>query len=144
LSVDDARRAADEGLDGIVVSNHGGRQLDAAIAPIEVLPEVMRAVRGRLTVIVDSGFRRGGDVVMALALGADAVMLGRAVLYGVAAGGEEGAARALEIVISEMDRVLALLGCRSLADLGPGLLRRAPDSRSEAQDEADLAPRSDR
>ncbi len=136
LSAEDARTAAAQGLDGIVLSNHGGRQLDGAIAPLSILPEVAREVGDRITLIVDSGFRRGSDVVKALALGAHAVMLGRAVLYGVAAGGEAGAARALSIMTSEMDRVLALLGCRAIGDLGDGLLRRAAAERASAADEA--------
>jgi (S)-mandelate dehydrogenase len=125
LSLADAERAATLGCDGIVLSNHGGRQLDSCIAPIEVLPEVVRAVGGRLSVIVDGGFRRGTEVVKALALGAHAIMLGRATLYGLAAGGEPGVERALEILVSEIDRVLGQLGCRSLAELGPQFLQPA-------------------
>jgi len=123
LSAADARRAADSGCDGIVVSNHGGRQLDYCVAPIEVLAEIVAAVGGRLTVIADGGFRRGSDILKAIALGADAVMVARATLYGLAAAGEPGARYALEILLSEIDRTLGHLGCRSLADLGPHLLR---------------------
>jgi (S)-mandelate dehydrogenase len=123
LSVEDARIAAAEGLDGIVLSNHGGRQLDGAVAPLRVLPEVAAAVGGRLSILVDSGFRRGADVVKAIALGASAVMIGRAVLYGLGAGRQAGALRALAILKAEIDRVLGLLGARSLRDLGPHLLR---------------------
>ncbi|MBV8784918.1 MAG: alpha-hydroxy-acid oxidizing protein [Gammaproteobacteria bacterium] len=126
LSAADARLALAAGCDGIVLSNHGGRQLDGCVAPLEVLPEVARAVGGRLTLLIDSGFRRGSDVVKALALGADGVMLGRATLYGVAAGGEAGAGRALEILRTEIERVLGLLGCASIADLSPQLVRRVP------------------
>ena len=122
MSVADAQRAAEAGCDGIVVSNHGGRQLDSSLAPIEVLPDIVRAVGDRLAVIVDSGFRRGSDVVKAIALGADAVMIGRAGLYGLAAGGEAGARHAFAILMSEIDRVLGQLGCRSLAELGPQVL----------------------
>jgi len=113
----DAGLAADCGADGIVVSNHGGRNLDSSMAPIEVLPEIVDAVGKRITVIVDSGFRRGSDVVKALALGARAVLIGRPTLYGTAAGGEAGAARAIAIFREEIDRVLALLGCPGIAAL---------------------------
>jgi len=114
----------DAGADGVYVSNHGGRQLDYCVAPIDVLPEIIAAVGTRLAVLVDSGFRRGTDVVKALALGAQAVMLGRATLYGLIAGGELGVDRALTILTSEIERVLGLLGCRDLADLTPALVRR--------------------
>ncbi len=122
LNVADAQRAADLGCDGIVVSNHGGRQLDGGVSPLEVLPEIARAVGDRLVVIVDSGFRRGTDVVKAMALGAHAVMVGTATLYGLAAGGEDGVRHALGILSSEVDRVLGQLGCTSLAELGPHVL----------------------
>jgi (S)-mandelate dehydrogenase len=125
LTVADAERAAALGVDGIVLSNHGGRQLDSCVAPIEVLPEIVAAVATRLAVIIDSGFRRGTDVVKALALGAHAVMVGRATLYGLIAGGEPGVDRALTILRSEIDRVLGQLGCNSIADLRPELIRRA-------------------
>ena len=115
----DAVLAADCGADAIVLSNHGGRVLDSAAAPILVLPQVVDAVGKRITVIVDSGFRRGSDVVKALALGADAVMLGRAPLHGTASAGEAGALRALQIFRDEIDRVMALIGCTSVADLSP-------------------------
>ena len=123
LSVEDAKRAADAGCDGIVLSNHGGRQLDYCVAPIEVLGEIAAAVGDRLTIVVDSGFRRGSDIAKALALGAHAVMLGRATLYGLAADGERGVRRTLEMLTGELDRILGQLGCRSVADLGPSLLR---------------------
>jgi (S)-mandelate dehydrogenase len=122
LSVADALRAADSGCDGIILSNHGGRQLDACVAPIEVLPDIARLVGDRLTIIVDSGFRRGGDVVKAMALGADVVMIGRATLYGLAAGGEAGVDHALQILVTEIDRTLGQLGCQTLADVHPGML----------------------
>ncbi|HXW74237.1 MAG TPA: alpha-hydroxy acid oxidase [Steroidobacteraceae bacterium] len=124
LAVADAERAAALGVDGIVVSNHGGRQLDSCVAPIDVLPEIARAVGTRLAIIVDSGFRRGTDIVKALALGAQAVMVGRATLYGLIAGGQPGVERALAILTSEIDRVLGQLGCNSVADLKPGFVRR--------------------
>jgi len=118
----DAILAADCGADAVAVSNHGGRNLDGAISPIEALPEVVDAVGKRITVLVDSGFRRGSDVVKALALGAHAVQLGRATLYGVAAGGYAGAARAIAIFREEIDRVMALIGCPSVDRLGPEYL----------------------
>ena len=123
LSVEDAKRAVDIGADGIVLSNHGGRQLDTAVSGIEALPAIAAAVGDRLTLLVDGGFRRGSDVLKALALGADGVMLGRSVLYGLGAGGEAGVAHALGLLRVEMERVLTLLGCRSLGELGPHLIR---------------------
>jgi (S)-mandelate dehydrogenase len=119
LSVSDAEVAAAKGIDGIVLSNHGGRQLDGAISPMEILQEVCQTAGKRTTVMIDSGFRRGSDIVKALALGAKAVLIGRAALYGLAAGGQEGAHHALSILRSEIDRVLALIGCRTCADLSP-------------------------
>lgn len=117
MNPQDAVAAADCGADGIVVSNHGGIACDGAMAPIEALPAVADAVGSRVTVLIDSGFRRGSDIVKALALGAKTVLTGRATLYGVAAAGEAGASRALEILHEEIHRTLAALGCRSLADL---------------------------
>ena len=117
LHPQDAVMAADCGADAVIVSNHGGRNLDSSMAPIEVLPRVVDAVGGRIPVIVDSGFMRGSDVVKGLALGAKAVLIGRATLYGTAAAGEAGAARAIEIYRDEIDRVLALIGRRSVAEL---------------------------
>ncbi len=125
LDPQDAASAIDHGADGIDVSNHGGRNLDGIVSPIEVLPEIADAVGSRATLFMDSGIRRGTDVVKALALGADAVMVGRSTLYGVAAGGEAGAARALEIYRDEIHRVLALLGVNGLDELGPEYLRFA-------------------
>lgn len=126
LHPQDATMAADCGADGVIVSNHGGRNLDTVISPIETLPEVVDAVGKRVTVLVDSGFRRGTDVVKALAMGAQAVMIGRATLYGVAAGGEAGARRAISLLRGEIDRVIALLGCNGVADLSTEHLY-APD-----------------
>jgi isopentenyl diphosphate isomerase/L-lactate dehydrogenase-like FMN-dependent dehydrogenase len=117
LSPQDAVKAADCGADAVIVSNHGGRNLDHSIAPIDALPDVLDAAGKRLAVIVDSGMRRGSDVVKALALGANAVFIGRAPLYGVAAHGEAGVARAIEIFREEIGRVMALLGVRSVAEL---------------------------
>jgi (S)-mandelate dehydrogenase len=125
LGVADAERAASLGVDGLVLTNHGGRQLDSCVAPIEVLPEIVSATGTRLTILIDSGFRRGTDVVKALALGAHAVMLGRATLYGLAAAGEQGVERALNILTTEVDRVLGQLGCKSVAELTPQHLRRS-------------------
>ncbi|HTZ10610.1 MAG TPA: alpha-hydroxy acid oxidase [Acidimicrobiales bacterium] len=115
----DAARAVEVGVDGVVVSNHGGRQLDGAPATLRVLPAVVEAVGGRAAVLLDGGVRRGSDVVKALALGAQAVMVGRAFLYGLAAGGEDGVARVIEILRSELERTLVLLGCPSVQDLDP-------------------------
>ncbi|HEX5459048.1 MAG TPA: alpha-hydroxy acid oxidase [Steroidobacteraceae bacterium] len=123
LTVEDARRAIDTGCEGIVLTNHGGRQLDHCVAPIEVLGEIAAAAGNRLTIVVDSGFRRGSDIAKALALGAHAVMIGRATLYGLAADGERGVRRALDMLAVELDRVLGQLGCRSVAELRPSLLR---------------------
>ncbi|CDN56140.1 L-lactate dehydrogenase (cytochrome) [Neorhizobium galegae bv. officinalis bv. officinalis str. HAMBI 1141] len=117
MTLRDAELAADAGADGIVISNHGGRQLDGAPSPITILPKIAGKLKGRITILADSGFRRGTDIVKALALGADAVMTGRAALYGLAAGGEAGAARAITILEEEIRRTMALLGCRSVADL---------------------------
>jgi len=117
LSPQDAVKAADCGADAVIVSNHGGRNLDHSIAPIDALPDVVDAAGKRLTVIMDSGIRRGSDVVKALALGAKAAFVGRAPLYGVAAHGEAGAARAIEIFREEIGRVMALLGVNSVAEL---------------------------
>lgn len=119
---DDAARAVAAGLDGVVVSNHGGRNLDAAVAPFDVLPEVVAAVAGRGTVLVDSGIRRGADIVKALALGADAVLLGRAMAYGMAVGGETGALRALSLLREEFSIAMAYCGCRSVAEIEATLL----------------------
>jgi (S)-mandelate dehydrogenase len=125
LTAADAERAASLGCDGIVISNHGGRQLDSCVAPIDVLPEIAAAVGGRLAVLLDSGVRRGTDIAKALALGAQAVMIGRPTLYGLAAGGEAGVERALSILTTEFDRVLGQLGCNSVADLTPQHVRPA-------------------
>ncbi len=122
LCVEDARHSVEAGVDGIVLSNHGGRQLDGAVSGVELLPAVAAEVGDRLTVMVDGGFRRGGDVLKAIALGAHAVMIGRATLYGLAAGGEAGASHALGLLRAEMDRAMLLLGCGSIAELGRHLI----------------------
>jgi L-lactate dehydrogenase (cytochrome)/(S)-mandelate dehydrogenase len=125
LHPDDAVRAADLGVDGVIVSNHGARQLDRAPTAIEMLPEIKAAVGSRLTVMVDGGVRRGSDIVVALALGAAFVFIGRPTLYGVAAFGLPGAQRAIGILQSEIEITLKQLGCPTLAQLGPQFLRRA-------------------
>ena len=122
LRADDAERLAAMGVDAVVVSNHGGRQLDGAIAGLDALPAVVRAVKGRMSVLVDGGVRRGVDAVKAVALGAEAVMLGRATLYGACAAGEAGAARALEILRDELVRAMQLSGVRSIPEIGPDLI----------------------
>ncbi|HUG78490.1 MAG TPA: alpha-hydroxy acid oxidase [Burkholderiales bacterium] len=121
---DDAERAAGIGCDGVVVSNHGGRQLDGAAATLDALPHVAKAVGSRITVLLDGGVRRGVDIVKARALGAHAVLTGRATLFGVMAGGEPGAHRALEILAGELERAMKLCGARSLAEIGPELIYR--------------------
>jgi L-lactate dehydrogenase (cytochrome)/(S)-mandelate dehydrogenase len=115
----DVGRAAEAGADGVILSNHGGRQLDAGPAPIELLPAALEAAQGRIPIMLDSGIRQGGDVLRALALGAAFCFVARATLYGVAAGGEAGAARALAILRDEMDRTLGQIGCCTLGELGP-------------------------
>jgi (S)-mandelate dehydrogenase len=124
LAVEDVEKAAELGADAVALSNHGGRQLDWAVAPLDVLPEARRVAGNRLAILVDGGVRRGSDVLKAMALGADAVLIGRAVLYGVAAAGRPGASRALAILREEIDRGLALLGSPSIKELGPRFLVR--------------------
>ncbi len=126
LTAEDALLALEHGAAGVVVSNHGGRQLDGVPATIDVLPEVAEAVDGRGTVLMDGGIRRGTDVAVALALGADAVLAGRAPLWGLAAEGQAGAERALGFLTSELRLALALLGCASPADLTPAHVRQRP------------------
>ncbi len=118
LSCADAQQALAVGADGIVVSNHGGRQLDGVPASIDVLAGIADSVGSKMTILIDSGFRRGSDIVKALALGADAVLLGRATLYGVSAAGQAGVERALDILRDEMRVVMTLLGCQSVANCG--------------------------
>jgi isopentenyl diphosphate isomerase/L-lactate dehydrogenase-like FMN-dependent dehydrogenase len=119
LHPDDAEKSLEYGADGIIVSNHGGRNCDAAPSPIEVLPDIARAVGHRTTIILDSGVRRGSDVVKALALGAQMVLIGRSTLYGTAAAGEAGAARALEIYRGEISRSMAQIMCNRISEIGP-------------------------
>jgi L-lactate dehydrogenase (cytochrome) len=124
LRADDARRAAQAGFDGVIVSNHGGRQLDQVAAPIEVLADIVAAVDGRAEVILDGGVRRGTDVLKALALGAKACMTGRPFLYGLAAGGAAGVERAFEIFTTEIRRDMMLAGCPNIAGITPDIVRR--------------------
>jgi isopentenyl diphosphate isomerase/L-lactate dehydrogenase-like FMN-dependent dehydrogenase len=119
---EDARRAVDDGANAIVVSNHGGRQLDGVAATLRVLPEIVAAVDGQLEVLLDSGIRRGSDIVKALCLGARAVLVGRAYAYGLAAAGGPGVARAIDILRSDLMRTLKLLGCSSPAQLNPSYI----------------------
>jgi 4-hydroxymandelate oxidase len=119
----DASAAIEAGADAVLVSNHGGRQLDGVPAALDQLPEVVSAVAGRVQVAFDSGIRRGSDIITALALGADVVVLGRLAAYGLAAGGESGVRRVHQLLRAEMLTVLTLLGAGYLADLGPAAVR---------------------
>jgi (S)-mandelate dehydrogenase len=114
---DDAEQAVNLGLDGIVVTNHGGRQLDGVPASLDCLPAIAAVVKGRLSILLDSGIRRGTDILKACALGADAVLLGRATLYGVAVGGQAGAGHALDLLAHELRLALTLLGQPDLNQL---------------------------
>ncbi len=124
LSTEDAKRAVELGCTGVILSNHGGRQLDHSAAPIDVLPDIVAAVGGLTEIIVDGGIRRGSDVVKALALGATSCMIGRAYLYGLAAGGEKGVKHALNLLQDEIKRTLILLGCPDVKNLNRSYLRR--------------------
>lgn len=126
LSAADALRAADAGMDGVIVSNHGGRQVDGAIAALDALPAVADAVGSRLSVLFDSGVRTGADMVKALALGAQAVLIGRPYVYGLGLGGEEGVRHVLRALRNEFELTMRLAGVASLAELGPDLLQRRP------------------
>ena len=123
LHPDDARRALEAGMDGIVVSNHGGRQVDGAIATLDALPGVVDAVDGRAPVLLDSGVRSGADAFKALALGATAVLVGRAYVWGLAVAGQAGVREVLENLRAELDLTMALAGCASLDEVGPGTLQ---------------------
>ena len=122
-TVEDAVLAADLGLEGIALSNHGGRQLDSAPAIADLIRPVVDSVGGRLEVICDGGIRRGGDIVKALALGADSCMAGRAYLYALGAAGERGVDWVIEHLRSGMERDMALIGAATVADLGPDMVR---------------------
>ena len=123
LTANDARRAVDHGAAAIVVSNHGGRQLDGVDATIRALPNIVTAVNKQIQVLMDGGIRRGSDVVKALCLGAEAVLIGRAYAYGLAVAGRAGVLRAIEIIRSDIERTLRLLGCASVNDLDVSLVR---------------------
>jgi isopentenyl diphosphate isomerase/L-lactate dehydrogenase-like FMN-dependent dehydrogenase len=125
LTAEDALLAVDHGAEGVVVSNHGGRQLDGVQASLDALPEVVDAVQGRAEMLMDGGVRRGTDAVKALALGAQAVLVGRAVVWGLAVAGEDGVRRVLELLRAEMALALKLLGCASPADVGSAHVGRA-------------------
>jgi len=124
VAPEDAALAVKNGADGIVVSNHGGRQLDGVIATLDALPEVAQAVNGRVPVLMDGGIRRGSDIVKALALGAKAVLVGRAPLWGLGSFGQPGVERVLEMLAAEFKLSLALAGCKNLGELNPRLVRR--------------------
>jgi isopentenyl diphosphate isomerase/L-lactate dehydrogenase-like FMN-dependent dehydrogenase len=123
LSAEDAKRSLDNGAEAVVVSNHGGRQLDGTPASLQVLPEVVAAVNGQAEVLMDSGIRRGSDIAKAICLGARAVLCGRAYVYGLAAAGEAGVTRALDILRADLERCLKLLGCSSVGDLNGSYVR---------------------
>ncbi|WP_405059774.1 alpha-hydroxy-acid oxidizing protein [Kribbella sp. NBC_01505] len=122
-TVEDARRVVDAGADAIVLSNHGGRQLDRAPTPLRILPEVRKAIGSDAEIYLDTGIMSGADIVASIALGADACLVGRAYLYGLMAGGERGVARAAEILTKEVRRTMALLGVSSVAELNPSHVR---------------------
>ncbi|WP_174732415.1 lactate 2-monooxygenase [Mesobacillus harenae] len=124
LHPDDAKLAVEHGMDGIIVSNHGGRQVDGAIAAIDALPDVCEAVAGRVPVLMDSGIRRGADVVKAIALGAQAVLVGRPYIYGLALAGEAGVKQVLRNLIADLDLTMALSGKKSLAEIDRSLLKK--------------------
>jgi len=123
-SVEDAVKAVDLGATGIIISNHGGRQLDGAPAPLDLLPDVVAAVGNDIEILIDGGIRRGSDVIKAIALGAKACLIGRPYLYGLGAAGEEGVTQAYSILKDEMTRVMQLLGCRSIAELDTSYVKK--------------------
>jgi len=122
LTREDARRAVDEGVAGVIVSNHGGRQLDGVSASLRALPEVVEAVRGQAEVLMDGGVRRGSDIAKAICLGARAVLIGRAYMYGLGAAGEAGVARVLAMLRADLERTVTLLGCGSVGELNRSFL----------------------
>ena len=131
MTGEDARRAIDIGAAGVVVSNHGGRQLDGVSATLRVLPEIVQAVNGQIEVLMDGGIRRGGDIVKAICMGARAVLVGRAYAYGMAAAGAPGVNRAVAILRADLERTMKLLGCASLSELDPSYIqlpRNWPDA----------------
>ncbi len=127
LTADDARRAVDEGAAAVVVSNHGGRQLDCVSPTLRALPEVVAAVGEKAEVLMDGGIRRGGDIVKAICLGARAVLIGRAYAYGLAAAGESGVTRAIQILTADLERTLRLLGCASIRELDRSYVEVPPE-----------------
>jgi lactate 2-monooxygenase len=136
LHPDDARLALEHGMDGIVVSNHGGRQVDGAIATLDALPGVLEAVDGKVPVLLDSGIRGGADAFKALALGASAVLLGRPYVWGLAIAGEAGVREVIRNFAAEFDLTLGLVGCRSVAEIGPEALRRGPEPGAQGAEPA--------
>jgi L-lactate dehydrogenase (cytochrome) len=134
-SVEDSKRLVDQGVDGIVLSNHGGRQLDRAPVPFHLLPQVVREVGRDATIMIDTGIMNGADIVASVALGANFTLVGRAYLYGLMAGGRQGVDRMIEILRSEIERTMKLLGAASLAELEPRhvtqLRRLAPMAHAE-------------
>ena len=123
LRADDALQAVELGADAVVVSNHGGRTVDSTVAPIDALPEIAQALRGKATVLMDGGVRRGSDVLKALALGADAVLIGRPTLFGAALGGRAGALQVLNLLKTEIEREMGLVGVAGVSDVDTALLR---------------------
>ena len=132
LTAEDGRRSVDEGAAAVVVSNHGGRQLDSVSPTIKALPEIVAAVGSQIEVLMDGGVRRGSDIVKALCLGAHAVLVGRAYAYGLAAAGQPGVERAIQILRNDVERTLRLLGCESVQDLGPEYVSYPADWRKAA------------
>jgi len=133
LNPEDGKRAIEHGADGIIVSNHGGRNLDALPATIDALPRMAEAVAGRIPLLLDSGIRRGTDVLMALALGAKAVFIGRPYIYGLAAGGAEGVERVVSILRGEFERAMALTGRRSIAEIDESVLWKPEAAQEKAR-----------
>ena len=130
MRVDDAKRAADLGVDGLIISNHGARQLDRAPSALDVLPAINAAVGDRMTLMLDGGIRRGSDLLVALASGAKFVFMGRPTLYGVVAGGEPGAVKATQIMRDEINKIMAQVGCPTLRECGPDFLHWDQDGRN--------------
>jgi len=129
LHPDEARRAVEHGIDGVIVSNHGGRQLDGAVSSLEALPHVVETVQGRIPVLLDGGVRRGGDVLKALALGAACCLVGRPQLWGLSVAGQAGVAHVLDVLRQELDRAMGLSGVSRIGDIGPELIDPRPGNR---------------
>jgi L-lactate dehydrogenase (cytochrome) len=132
-TADDARKAVEHGAAAIVVSNHGARQLDGVAPTIRILPEVVEAVHGQTEILLDGGIRRGSDIVKALCMGARAVLVGRAYAYGLAAGGEAGVTRAIDILRADVIRTMKLLGCGRIEDLDGSYVEVPPEWTSRAR-----------